>query len=127
MSYNAKELVAGTVSEFCNERGIRIITSAPYSPSSNGISEHPACVATYGTRVMPRDSSLPPRFWAESSTAFMYLRNRTPTKADDGKTLFELFCGMKLDVSHIRAFECVTKVVLPSELLGELDGQAVMG
>ena len=47
-------------------------------------------------------------------------------KANDGKTPFEIFCGMKLDVGHIHAFGCVTKVVLPGELLGKLDDRAVM-
>jgi len=124
---NAKEFVAGKMREFCNERRIRIITSVPYSPSYNGIAERLVGVATYGTRAMLRDSGLPPRFWAKAMTTFMYLRNRMPTKANDGKTLFELFYGMKPDISHIRAFGCVTKVVLPGELLGKLDDWAAMG
>ena len=36
---NAKELVAGRMKELCDERGIRIITPVPYSPSSNGVAE----------------------------------------------------------------------------------------
>jgi transposase InsO family protein len=123
---NAREFVAGRMKEFCDQRGIRIISSTPYSPPSNGIAERLVGVATHGTRAMLRDSGLPPRFWAEAMTTFMYLRNRTPTKPNDGKTPFELFYGMKPDVGHIRAFGCVAKVVLPSELLGKLDDRAVM-
>jgi len=127
MFNNAKEFVAGKMREFCDERGIRIITSVPYSPSYNGIAEHLVSVATYGMRAMLHDSGLPPRFWAKAMTTFMYLQNQMPTKANDSKTLFELFYGMKPDVSHIRAFGCVTKVVLPGELLGKLDDWAAMG
>src|ERR1700755_429651 len=65
--------------EMCNERGIRIISLVPYSPSSNGIAERFVGVATSGTRAMLRDSGLPPRFRAEAMSTFMYLRNRTPT------------------------------------------------
>jgi len=76
---------------------------------------------------MLRDSSLPPRFWAEAMGTFMYLRNQTPTATNEGRTPYELFYKMKLDVEHIRAFRCVVKVVLPSQTLGKLDDQAVMG
>ena len=69
---------------------------------------------------MLRDSGLPPRFWAEAMTTFMYLRNRTPTKANDGMTPYERFYGMKLDVGHIRTFGCVVRVTLPREMLGKL-------
>jgi len=59
--------------------------------------------------------------------AFMYLRNRTPTATNEGRTPYELFYKMKPDVEHIRAFRCVVKVVLPSQTLGKLDDQAMMG
>jgi len=58
---------------------------------------------------------------------FMYLRNRTPTATNKGRTPYELFYKMKPDVEHIRAFGCVVKVVLPSQTLGKLDDQAMMG
>ena len=67
---NAKELVAGQMKELCNERGIQIISSVPYSPSPNSI-------ATNGTWAMSRSSGLPPRFWAEAMGTFVYLQNRT--------------------------------------------------
>src|SRR5258708_40334184 len=92
---NAKQLVEGKMKEFCNGHGIHIISSVPYSPSSNGIAEQLVGVATDGTCTMLRDSSLPPCFWAEVMNTFMYLRNQTPTVANDGKTPYELFYGMK--------------------------------
>jgi len=124
---NAKEFVAGRMKELCDERGIRIISSVPYSPSSNGIAERLVGVATNGTRAMLRDSGLPPRFWAEAMSTFMYLRNRTPTATNEGRTPYERFYKMKPDVEHIRTFGCVVKVVLPSQTLGKLDDRAVMG
>jgi hypothetical protein len=76
-------------------------------------------MATNGMRAMLRDWNLPPRFWAEVMTTFMYLRNRTPTRANDGITPYERFYGMKPDVGHIRAFGCIVRVMLPSEKLGK--------
>jgi len=124
---NAKELVAGRMREYCEQKGIRINSSVPYSPSSNGVAERLVGVATNGTRAMLRDSSLPPRFWAEAMTTFMYLRNRTPTRANEGVTPYERFYGMKPDVGHIRTFGCTVRVTLPSEKLGKLEDRGAMG
>ena len=48
----------------------------------------------------------------------MYLRNKTPTRANDGIMPYEHFYGMKPDVGHIRTFGCIVCVTLPSELMG---------
>jgi hypothetical protein len=124
---NAKEFVAGRMKEMCEECGIHIISLVEYSPSLNGIAECLVGVVTNGTHAMLQDSGLPPRFWAEAMMTFMYLRNRTPTVPNEGKTPFELFYGMKPDVGHICTFSCVAKVSLPRETLGKLDDRAVMG
>jgi hypothetical protein len=58
---------------------------------------------------------------------FMYLQNCTPMKVNDRVMPFKCFYNMKPDISHIHTFGCVTKVVLPSELLGKLDDCAAMG
>jgi len=94
--------------ELCDKHGIRIISSVPYSPSLNG-------VATKDTQAMLRSSGLPPRFWAEVMGTFMYLRNHTPTATN---VPYELFYRIKLDVEHIHTFECMVKVVWPSQALG---------
>jgi hypothetical protein len=104
---NAKEFVEGRMKLYCDQKGIRINLSVPYSPSSNGVAERLVGVATNNTRAMLRDSALPPRFWAEAMSTFMYLQNRTPTKANDGVTPYECFYGVKPDVSHTRTFGCV--------------------
>jgi len=113
--------------EICDARGIKIISSVPYSPSSNGVAERLVGVATRGTRAMLHGANLPPRFWAEAMTTYMYLRNRTPTTANDGKTPYEVFYNIKPNISHIRPFGCKTKITLPSEKLKKLDDRAVMG
>ena len=120
---NAKELIAGRMKEYCEHKGIPI-NSSPYSPSSNGVAERLVGVATNGTLAMLRDSNLPPRFWAEAMTTFMYLRNRTATRTNDGITLYERFYGMKPDVGHIRT---IVRVTLPSEKLGKLEDRGAMG
>ena len=78
---DAGELVAGRMWESGEHKGIRINSSVPYSPWSNGVAELFFGVATDGIRAMLRDSNLPPHFWAEGVMTFMYLHKRTPTKA----------------------------------------------
>jgi len=94
--------------ELCDKRGIQIISLVPYSPSSNG-------VATKDTWAMLCGSGLPPQFWAEVMGTFMYLRNHTPTVTN---VPYELFYRIKPDVEHIHTFECMVKVVWPSQALG---------
>jgi hypothetical protein len=108
---NAKELVAGRMKEFSDKHS-RIISSVPYSPSSNGIAERLVGVATNGARAMLRDSGLRQRLCVEAMTTFMHLWNRTPTVQNEGKSPYELFYGIKPDVAHLRTFGCVVKVAL---------------
>ena len=124
---NARELVLGRMKEYYEQKGICINSSVLYSPSSNRIAERLVGVATNSTRTMLRNSNLPPCFWAEAMTTFMYLQNRTPTTANDSITSFEHFYRMKLDVGHIRTFGCVMHVMLPKEMLGKLEDHRAMG
>jgi hypothetical protein len=57
----------------------------------------------------------------------MHLRNRTPTKTNDGETPFEEYHRVKPDVAHIQNFGCPVKVTLPAEHLKMLDDRAAMG
>ena len=55
---------------------------------------------------MLADSKLPHRFWAEALSTYVYLKNRSPTKALDGITPYEAWSGIKPDVSILRIFGC---------------------
>jgi len=61
---------SGWMKGLCNEHNIRIILSAPYSPSPNS-------VATNSTWEMSHSSGLPLQSWAEVMGTFMYLQNHT--------------------------------------------------
>ena len=56
---------------------------------------------------MLADSNLPHRFWAEAlSTAAVYLRNHSPTKALSGITPYKTWNGTKPGVSILRNVGC---------------------
>jgi hypothetical protein len=88
----------------------------PYSPASNGVAERMVGVMMNAVRAMLHDTGLPPRFWAEAAATFMYLRNCTPTKTNDGKTPFEEFYRVKPNVAHIRILGCPVKVSTTSRV-----------
>ena len=55
---------------------------------------------------MLADSKLPHQFWAEALLTYVYLKNRSPTKALDGITPYEAWSGIKPDVSILCIFGC---------------------
>ena len=55
-------------------------------------------------RSMLADAKLPHRFGAEALSTAVYLRNRSPTTAVEGKTPFEAWTGQKPNVGHLRVF-----------------------
>ena len=60
----------------------------------------------------------------EAFSTATYLRNRTPTKVLDGLIPFELLCGVKPVLAHLRAFGAPCPVAEPSAKLKKLDDRA---
>jgi hypothetical protein len=86
-----------------------ITSTAPYSPSSNGVAETLVDIVRNGTQAILQDLGLLQRFWGGDI--------HIPTEPDTNnrRTRFELFYGIKEDRRHIHIFGCVVKVVLPRE------------
>jgi hypothetical protein len=51
-------------------------------------------------------SGLPKFLWGEAVKHAVYLKNRTSTKALDGKTPFEVYFGVKLNLAGLHEFGC---------------------
>jgi len=60
----------------------------------------------------------------EAFSTATYLRNRTPTRALDGLTSFELLYGMKPDLVDLRAFGAPCAIAKLSAKLKKLDDRA---
>jgi hypothetical protein len=101
---NGKELVNAEIKNFCAEEGITLETTAPYSPSQNGVAERLNRTLIELANAMLISKGLPKRLWAEAVSHAAYIRNRCPTKALEGKTPLEAWSGRKPDVSHLREF-----------------------
>ena len=50
---------------------------------------------------------MPAVFWGEAVVSAVYILNRSPTKALDGRTPYEAWHGRKPAVSHLRVFGCL--------------------
>ena len=76
------------------------------------------------SRSMLLDAKLPKKVWAESVSTAVYLRNRCPTKAVKGKTLYEALYGKKPNVNHLRVFGCDAYTHIPKDERSKLDSKA---
>ena len=60
-------------------------------------------------------AKLSKKFWAESLSTAVYLRNRSPSKAVVGMTPFEAWNDYKPEVSHLRVFGCTVYAHIEKE------------
>jgi hypothetical protein len=69
---------------------------------------------------------MPTVFWGEAVVTAVYILNCLPTKALNGRTLYEAWHGRKSAVSHLRVFGCLA---FGKELdhIGKLDDRSTPG
>ena len=65
--------------------------------------------------------NLPNFLWGKAVSTAIYILNRCPTKAVQGKTPFEAWSGRKPNISHIRVFGCEAFSFVVSEKRKKLD------
>ena len=101
---NGGEFINKEVKKWCQEKGIELQTTAPYSPSQNGIAERFNRTLIELARAMLIAKNLPSFLWEEAVTHAAYLRNRAPTRALQQITPEEAWSGRKPDISHLQEF-----------------------
>jgi hypothetical protein len=72
-------------------------------------------------RSMLKQKGLPDWFWGEAVITVIYLLNRVPCKAVDGKTPFEVWHGKRPAVHHLKTFDCIVYVRNTKPHLKKLD------
>ncbi|KAJ3521915.1 hypothetical protein NMY22_g12109 [Coprinellus aureogranulatus] len=103
---NGKELVNERTKALCAGKGIEIHTTAPYSPSQNGVAERLNRTLLEAARAMMLAKQLPAYLWDEAVSHAVYLRNRSLVSALPDKTPFEAYNGKRPSVGHLREFGC---------------------
>jgi hypothetical protein len=77
-------------------------------------------------RALLKQRGMPAVFWGEVVVTAVYILNRSPTKALNGRTPYEAWHGRKPAVSHLRVFGCLA---FGKELghIGKLDDRSTLG
>ena len=66
-------------------------------------------------RSMHADSDLPNTLWAELAHHAIYLINRTPTRALDGRMPYKVMWGSKPNIAKLHPWGCHVLVHLPND------------
>jgi hypothetical protein len=77
-------------------------------------------------QALLKQRGMPIVFWGEAVVTTVYILNRSPTKALNGRTPYEAWHGRKPAVSHLRVFGCL---MFSKELghIGKLDDSSTPG
>lgn len=101
---NGTEFKNASFSDYCAAYGITHQFTTPYSSNQNGVVERLNLTIFDGVRTLLVDSNLPATLWDEAAMSMAYTRNRSPASANQNSTPYELFHGIKPDVSHFQVF-----------------------
>ncbi|CEM26035.1 unnamed protein product [Vitrella brassicaformis CCMP3155] len=79
-------------------------------------------------RALLFTAGLPASYWCYATATATYIKNRTPTAANEGmKTPHELFIGYPPDVGHIRTFGCKAHINQRKETIGKINSRTQIG
>ena len=118
---NGGEFTSNEFEDYLRHEGIKHEFTIPKCPEQNGVAERLNRTLVEMIRSMLADCQLPKSFWAEALVTATYIRNRSPTKAVEGKTPFEALYGEKPKVGHMRVFGCTAYSHIPKDERQKLD------
>jgi transposase InsO family protein len=86
---NGDEFMAAEFMSYCADEGIQRHYSAPYSPQQNGVVERRNQMVVGMARALLKQRGMHVVFWGEAVVTAVYIINRSPTKALNGRTSYE--------------------------------------
>ena len=104
-SDNGGEYASNQFQDSLKKSGIVWKPTVPYSPEQNGIAERKNRTIFDRVRTILHQTSLPKTLWAELAASVIYLQNHCLPQAQSA-TPFELWTGVKPDLSHLRILGC---------------------
>ena len=99
-----KEFINQDLRNWCAEQGIKIQTTAPYSPSQNGVAERMNRTLVELAHAMINAHGLPEFLWELTVAHAAYLRNRAFTSPLSNHTPYKIWHNKKPNVSHLCEF-----------------------
>ena len=97
--------------------GIIHETTATYSPDQNGVAERANRTIMEKVRAIIAEAKLDKRLWMDLADTVVYLKNRSPTTAV-ATTPYELWHGVKPNLSHLKIIGSTAYVHVPKEKRG---------
>jgi transposase InsO family protein len=115
-----------------NENGLEFQTTAPYSPSQNGVAERMNRTLVELGRAMMKGQNLPEFLWEYAIANAAYLRNRSYTTFLKSKTPYQMWYNIKPNIEHLREFGAPVWVMLqgqnkPRKMLPKSQRRAYVG
>ena len=108
------ELASSQIQDWCSQKGILHLFTAPYTSAHNGRAERLHRTLLDKARAMISACKAPTNMWDEFCATAAYLTNLTGTTANNGKTPSELWYGSKPSVSHLCEIGCRAFALIPT-------------
>lgn len=122
---NEREYVSKEIEEFFNKKGIQFEFTIPYTPEQNGVTERMNRTICEKARCMLLHSKLPKSFWSYAIQAAVYIINRCPTTALNGKLPATFWFGHEPNLKKLKVFGSVAYLHLPKETVaGKFNSKA---
>ena len=112
---NGKEYVNNNLQQLCEESGIQMQHSTPYTPQQNGVAERKNRSLKEMATCMIEARDLRPKLWAEAISCAAHIQNRAFHKSVKGMTPYEAWFGQNPNVSNFRIFGTKAWAGIPSE------------
>ncbi|RVE41307.1 hypothetical protein evm_014045 [Chilo suppressalis] len=125
---NGKEYINKDFFKLCKQEGIYLNPAPPYTHELNGVAERYNRTIMDRARCLLQEAKLDKRYWPECVKAASYIGNRLLTNTYIKKTPYELFFGIKPDVSHFKIYGSSAFVRIPEECrTSKLNAKAIKG
>ena len=121
---NGTEYVNKDINHLCNEVGIQLQHTVPYTPQQNGVVERKNRSLKDMANCMLHARSLSSKLWVEAINCASYIQNRSPHKSVTRKTPFEAQIGKQREVNHFRIFGSRAWARIPTEKRKALEPQS---
>ncbi|KAG9446485.1 hypothetical protein H6P81_012613 [Aristolochia fimbriata] len=121
LSDNGGEFCNKEFDSYCAKRGIRRIKTVPRTPQQNGVAERMNRTILERARSMRIHAGLPLHLWGATVDTAVYLINRSPSSALDGRIPEDVWAGKNVDYSFLKIFGCIAYAHIDREVRKKLD------
>jgi len=117
---NAAEYIKGDLEQYCFQSGIDIDSGIPYVPELHGHAENKNDIILTQMRCLLEEAGLKSIYWPYALQVAIYLINRTPLKALNFHTPFEVLYGKRPTMKNIRVFGSLAMAHILKEICAKV-------